>query len=214
MMLLAVFSPWSGRHRRRRALTELRVAGAGVTGFHAIQCAQVPLQFLSDKPAKHLMTNARTPRVFLWRLLPLLLAALPCAAQPEDPLKSAACGAALADLQAARQAQAAGGTVEALRSAAAVTCLGTATPPTRPGRVLQAPIVVPPPQVEVPARAAPLPAPVLPPPPVAVQRPPGPVLCDAGGCWAGDGTHLQHLPPSLIGPRGLCTQQGGLVYCP
>lgn len=160
------------------------------------------------------MTNARIPATCLGRLLPLLLVALPCAAQPDDPLKSPACGAALAQLQAARQAQAAGATVEALRSAAAATCLGAGAPPGRPGRVLQAPIVVPPPQVEVPARAAPLPAPVLPPPPVAVQRPPAPVLCDAGGCWSGDGTHLQHLPPSLVGPRGLCTQQGGLVYCP
>jgi hypothetical protein len=148
-------------------------------------------------------------------LFPLLLSALPCAAQ-EDPLKSAACGTALSQLQAARQQQAPAGTVEALRSAAASACLGSATPPTRPGRVLQAPIVVPPPQIEVPAQAAPLPIPVPAPapPPVAIQRPPAPALCDAGGCWSNDGTHLQQLPPSLIGPRGLCTQQGGLVYCP
>lgn len=148
-------------------------------------------------------------------LLPLLCAALPCAAQ-QDPLKSQACGSAVAQLQAARQQKAESRTVEALRSAAANTCLGSATPPTRPGRVLQAPIVVPPPQVEVPAQALPLPVPVPAPapPPVAIQRPPLPAVCDAGGCWTNDGTHLQQLPPSLIGPRGLCTQQGGLLYCP
>ena len=149
-------------------------------------------------------------------LLPLLLLALPCAAQ-EDPLKSPACGTALAELQAARSAGAGASRVEALRAAAAGTCLGTAAPATRPGRVLQAPIAVPPPQIEVPAHAAPpvqVPAPVPPPPPVAIQRPPSPALCDAGGCWSSDGTHLQHVPPNLYGPRGLCTQQGGLVYCP
>ena len=149
---------------------------------------------------------------FARALLPLLLLALPCAAQ-DDPLKSIACGTALAELQAARSTGVDADSVEALRSAAARTCLGTADPPTRPGRVLQAPIVVPPPQVEVPARAAPpLPAPV--PPPVAIQRPPVPALCDAGGCWTSDGTHLRQLTPGLYGPRGLCTQHGGLVYCP
>ncbi|MEJ8835879.1 hypothetical protein [Ramlibacter sp. AN1133] len=146
-------------------------------------------------------------------LLPLLFAALPCAAQ-QDPLKSEACGSALAQLQAARQQQANTATVEALRSAAAATCLGSGAPPTRPGRVLQAPVVVPPPQIDLPAQAAPLPVPVPAPPPVAIQRPSAPALCDAGGCWSSDGTHLQQLPPGLIGPRGLCTQQGALLYCP
>jgi hypothetical protein len=146
-------------------------------------------------------------------LLPLLLATLPCGAQ-QDPLKSAACGEALASLQSARQSQAGPGAVEALRSAAANTCLGNATPPVRPGRVLQAPVAVPPPQIELPARAAPLPPPNLPPPPVAIDRLPSPALCDAGGCWTNDGTHMQHVPPTLIGPRGLCMQQGGQVYCP
>jgi hypothetical protein len=148
-------------------------------------------------------------------LLPLLFVALPCAAQ-EDPLKSAACGTALARLQAAREQKADAGSVERLRAAAAGTCLGSANPPVRPGRVLQAPVAVPPPQIEVPVQVAPVPVPVpaAPAPPVAIQRPPVPALCDAGGCWTNDGSHLQQLPPGLIGPRGLCTQQGGLVYCP
>ena len=106
------------------------------------------------------------------------------------------------------------GTVEALRSEAAGTCLGSATPPARPGRVLQPPVVVPPPRIEVPAQAPALPAPVPAPPPVAIQRPPAPALCDAGGCWSSDGTHLQRVPPTLVGPRGLCMQQGGLLVCP
>ncbi|HET8747239.1 MAG TPA: hypothetical protein VFM98_16695 [Ramlibacter sp.] len=147
-------------------------------------------------------------------LLPLLLA-LPCAAQ-QDPLKSAACGSALSQLQAARQQRADAASVEALRSAAASTCLGVGAPPSRPGRVLQAPIAVPPPQIEVPAQAPPVTVTplVTPLPPVAIQRPPSPALCDAGGCWSSDGSHLQFVPPTRIGPPGLCTVQGAVVYCP
>jgi hypothetical protein len=141
----------------------------------------------------------------------LLVATLPALAQ-EDPLKSPACGAALASLQSARQAGA--GNVEALRSAAAGACLGTATGPSRPSRIAQSPVVVPPPQIDVPQQLAPLPAPMMPPPPVAIGRPPSPATCDAGGCWAADGTHLRYIPPNLAGPSGLCTQQGGAIYCP
>ena len=57
-------------------------------------------------------------------------------------------------------------------------------------------------------------APALPPPPVAIGRPPRVTHCDAAGCWADDGRGLRHVGPNLAGPNGLCTQQGGLVYCP
>jgi len=144
-------------------------------------------------------------------VLLLLLAAGPVRAQNADPLKSPECGAALARLQAAR----AGGNdpkvVESLRSDAATTCLGYGAPPARPGRTLQAPIGVAPPQIDVPAARAPLAAPA-PPPPVAIERFPAPATCDANGCWTNDGTHLRHVPPNLTGP--LCMQQGGSFYCP
>lgn len=148
--------------------------------------------------------------------LSLALAVLaPAGAQTGDPLKSDACGAALAQLEAARKSTAAApAAVQDLRSAAAAACLGSSAVPTRPSRVLQAPIVVPPPQIDLPAPLAPLPAPALPPPPVAIQRPPVPATCDAGGCWTNDGTHLRPLPPGLAGPNGLCVAQGGMVYCP
>ena len=144
----------------------------------------------------------------------LFAAAAPLHAQ-EDPLKSPACGAAVAGLQSARAAGEGAARIEALRNAAAATCLGSGAPPTRPGRVVQAPIVVPPPQVEAPS--APRPSPpqaALPPPPVAIPRLPAPAMCDATGCWTNDGTHLRHVPPSLAGPGGLCSQLGGMVYCP
>lgn len=160
---------------------------------------------LSDKPANRTMNIAPA--------LLLLAALLPAAAQDGDPLKSQACGAALADLQAARAAGA-GASVEARRAAAASACLGSTAVPTRPGRVAQPPVAVPAPQIEVPARAAPLPPAAAPPPPVAIDRPAAPATCDASGCWTNDGTHLRHVPPGQAGPRGLCTQQGGMVVCP
>jgi len=145
----------------------------------------------------------------------LLVAASASLHAQDDPLKSPACGAALARLQAARSDDSASAAaVEGLRNAAATTCLGSGTPPARPGRVLQAPVAVPPPQVELPQRVAPVPAPVLPPPPVAIDRPAAPALCDATGCWADDGSHLRQVPPTLVGPRGLCTQRAGQLYCP
>jgi len=142
----------------------------------------------------------------------LLAATVPSHAQ-QDPLKSPACGTALASLQAAREGKADAARVEALRNQAAGTCLGMGSPPSRPARTLQAPITVPAPQIDVPAASAPLPAATLPPPPVAVDRLPVPATCDGNGCWVNDGTHMRQVPPSLLGPNGLCTQQAGLVYC-
>jgi hypothetical protein len=52
------------------------------------------------------------------------------------------------------------------------------------------------------------------PPPVAIERAPLPAQCDAGGCWTSDGTHLRHVAPGLLGPRGLCIQQGAQLVCP
>jgi hypothetical protein len=133
------------------------------------------------------------------------------AAQASDPLKSAACADALAALQAAR---AAGGTAQAQRDQAALACLGGGNTPQRSARVLQAPLVVPAPVITPPAVPPPLAAPQLPPPPVAIGRPPSVTHCDAGGCWGDDGRGLRHIGPNLAGPNGLCTPQGGLVYCP
>lgn len=142
----------------------------------------------------------------------LLAAAVPLHAQ-EDPLKSPACGAALAGLQAARESHAEVARVEALRREAANTCLGTAAIPSRPSRTVQAPIAVPPPQIEVPPSAPPLPVITPPPPPVAIERMPLPATCDGNGCWVNDGTHMRQVPPSLLGPNGMCTQQAGQVFC-
>lgn len=151
------------------------------------------------------------------KILPALLLCLSAAAaaQGADPLKSAACGEALSALRAARAAAAPAARLAPLRDNAASTCLGTSAMPQRPSRVMQAPIAVSPPSVVPPEPpSASLPALTPPPAPVAIQRPPAVTHCDAGGCWADDGGGLRHVPPNLAGPRGLCSQQGGLVYCP
>jgi hypothetical protein len=145
----------------------------------------------------------------------LALALLPAAhAQSGDPLKSAACGEALAQLQAGRAAGN-GAAPQPLRDRAAQACLGGGSTPQRSARVLQQPISVAPPVITPPVPPGPIAAPPqLPPPPVAIQRAPLPTHCDAGGCWASDGNSLRHIGPNLAGPNGLCTQQAGQVFCP
>lgn len=165
----------------------------------------------------HALSDKRASR--LARCLGALLLALAAAAgaraqEDADPLKSPACGEALADLQAARDAHAAPARVESLRARAASVCLGSAALPRRPARVAQTPIAVPPPQIDVPSRPALLGAPALPAPPLPAPHGPQPAQCDPGGCWVDDGSHLRYVPPSLTTPRGPCTMQGGLVYCP
>lgn len=163
---------------------------------------------LSDKRANPAMRFRTT-------VLGLVLAAGACAAaQPADPLQTAACGQALAALQAGRAAASPPAGVEHLRDEAARACLRSATRPSRPARVLQAPIVVPPPVVVPPADLpAAVQAPLLP-PPVAIERPPLPALCDPSGCWTIDGGQLRHRAPNLTIPAGPCRVEGAVVYCP
>jgi hypothetical protein len=165
------------------------------------------MQWMSDKLALRI---ARGSGIALLAIT----AATAARAQAEDPLKSPACGEAIADLQSARSAHAAPAQVERLRAHAQGVCLGSTTVPRRPPRVAQQPIAVPPPQIDVPSRATILGAPSLPPPPAPVPHFPAPAQCDPGGCWVDDGSHLQYVPPTLVTPRGRCTQQGALVYCP
>jgi hypothetical protein len=54
----------------------------------------------------------------------------------------------------------------------------------------------------------------VPEPARAQQRPYAITSCDAGGCWANDGSRLNRVGPNLWGPRGVCTVQGTLLQCP
>lgn len=79
-------------------------------------------------------------------------------------------------------------------------------PVTVPG----AQFVVPPPVIE-----GPRPPPVVPPaPPVDIPKPAAITACDPGGCWDNQGRRLDRSGPSLMGPRGACAVQGGVVQCP
>lgn len=128
-----------------------------------------------------------------------------------DPLKSEACGARLAALEQARGNEPST-RVEALRAQATRTCLGGSGQAARPGPLAQAPVVVPPPVIEVePAQ----PLPQRAPDPPALQPPPVVTSCDAGGCWDSRGTRLNRSGPVLLGPNGgLCTSAGTTVHCP
>lgn len=147
--------------------------------------------------------------------LAFTLAALAVAAPLQaDPLKSAACDAALERLQAARSTAPA--SVEARRHDAARVCLGLgaqATLPTRSNRWAQPPIAVPAPIIEPPARAATAAAAQPLPPPVRIDRPPVLTACDLTGCWTNEGTRLQRVGPGLMGQQGPCVAQGSFAYC-
>ncbi len=38
--------------------------------------------------------------------------------------------------------------------------------------------------------------------------------CNAAVCIASDGSTLTRVGPNLVGPRGLCSVQGGFLRCP
>jgi hypothetical protein len=157
-------------------------------------------------------------------------ASMAMAAEPIDPLKSPACEQALQRLQR-QEAQAASAPqarttdelrplrpdvrMQALRREAARVCLGSrldVQQPPPPQRQFLPPIGVAPVAPPAPVLGAPQPL-----PPVAIPRGAVPTVitsCDPTGCWASDGTRLNRMGPSLLGPRGLCTVQGNLLQCP
>jgi hypothetical protein len=159
----------------------------------------------------------------------------PAGAAPRDPLRTADCERALQALlareqQAASAPRAGTGSpmpplasdarYQALRRSAAKSCLGGTDAP--PARLAQPPVSVAPvivaPSIAPPAAShvMPLVAPVLPPtpPPRRADAPAVVTSCDPAGCWASDGSRLNRMGPNLVGPRGLCTQQGVLLQCP
>lgn len=71
------------------------------------------------------------------------------------------------------------------------------------------------------SRPSPVPATRLPPmsspPPPPVVTTPAPVtilVCDTTGCIASDGTRLNKVGPTLVGPRGACTLEGAELRYP
>jgi len=161
----------------------------------------------------------------------------PAAAASGDPLESVECRRALAVVDseeaAVAEASRASGGVTAndrrlidaklapARRRAASACLARqadastlpAQRPVRPPPVATAPMAVAP--AARPALAAALPptAPLAPTIPRA-GSPYAVTSCDAGGCWANDGSRLNRVGATLWGPRGACSVQGSMLQCP
>jgi len=156
---------------------------------------------------------------------------------PADPLESAECQRALEVLSSeeaavAASSRATGGvtandrrlidaTLAPARRQAARACLARRADPAtlssqrlvRPPPIATAPLAV------APASSVALPSPPpratsLAPPATSGDRPYAITSCDAGGCWANDGSRLNRVGPNLWGPRGICSVQGSLVQCP
>jgi hypothetical protein len=149
----------------------------------------------------------------------LLAATAVCAAAPAgDPLHTPECIKAQQALDAADAAASSASAVsparsKSLRSDVARVCLHSSLDAPRPQRQLQSPLSVPP--VALPSAIARPATPPSPNPPAVAQQPLRSVTsCDATGCWANDGTRLQRMGPTLVGPRGVCQQTGAVLNCP
>jgi hypothetical protein len=140
-------------------------------------------------------------------------------AAPPDPLQSAECAAARADLDAAlaEPTQSRRDHPERLalaRNQAAAQCLGRVSGHARRSGAPDPPIAVPAPVIDVP-RSARAPLPVTPPEPaIAAPRTAAITTCDPAGCWDSDGQRLNNAGPLLLGPHGVCIPQAGQVTCP
>jgi hypothetical protein len=162
------------------------------------------------------------------RTLPVI-AAIACtclSAQEGDPMATPECVAARQQLEEALAAPVARERLAAVRRQAALVCLGRKAPPAPTGRFdelrtgrfdeLRTGRFVPPPVAVVPIPVPPSPA--VPPlaalPPLSIPRAPAITSCDAAGCWDSNGQRHNAQGPVLVGPRGTCTVQAGLLNCP
>jgi hypothetical protein len=159
------------------------------------------------------------------RFLALLLAAGAASAAPgaiaqaADRLDLPECRAARGELEAALDDPGLGRNERAQRLAVArkkvlAICLGPASAHPQRSGAPQPALAVPAPIISAPplyptARATPPPLPLVSAPRQAVIT-----ICDPQGCWDSDGRRLNNLGPMLVGPRGVCTLQGGIANCP
>jgi len=150
-----------------------------------------------------------------------LLPVMALHAQAPDPLASPECSAARAQLEQALSDPAAGHSrpgdrIAVAREKAASACLGGGNEGKRERSGAPQPAqVVPPPKTGLPpARAPALPEVALPRQPAEVPRPTIITTCDPAGCWDSQGRRLNNMGPTLMGPRGLCSLQAGVVVCP
>jgi hypothetical protein len=138
-------------------------------------------------------------------------------------MKTPECVAARKQLDEALGAKAPGDRLKGARENTALKCFGVKLPPPPESRSVPPPAAVEPirlrpeaalpfqprPPAQLPAAAPPPPA-----PPLAIPRAPALTSCDPGGCWDSDGTRYNQQGPVLLGPRGICTVQNGVLNCP
>jgi hypothetical protein len=153
------------------------------------------------------------------RLIAALYVAAPllAQAQPGDSLHSGECARAQAELEAAlddkaSNPQAGAQRLSNARKQVGLACLGPSSGQPRRSGAPDPVQVVPPTVIAVPP-APPFPA-TTPLPPLDIPRPATMTTCDPGGCWDNNGKRLNQVGPVLIGPRGPCSMQGGVVTCP
>lgn len=148
----------------------------------------------------------------------------------DDLMKTPQCIAARQQLDDVLAAGGPRDLLTAVRRQAALRCLGLAIPQDSVGPATLKPDratpsaarihrVPPPPLAVEPIRLRPTPAlaqvpagPLGPPP--GAPTPAAITLCDATGCWDSTGVRHNQQGPVLVGPRGVCTLQGGLLNCP
>lgn len=110
-----------------------------------------------------------------------------------DLMKTPEC---LASRQQLDQVLAKGGPrdrLEQVRQQAAIKCLGVKAGPLPAGRSVPAPVVVD---------------------AISLRMESSLTSCDATGCRDAEGGRYNQQGPHLVGPRGICTQQGGSLSCP
>jgi hypothetical protein len=140
-------------------------------------------------------------------------------AQPADGMDSPECRAARDQLEATLDDPGLGREERAqrlavLRKQVLTLCLGPASARPQRSGAPEPVIAVPAPIISLPPAHSNVSATTAPLPPVAVPRPTVITTCDPGGCWDSAGHRLNNLGPLLVGPRGLCTLQGGIANCP
>jgi hypothetical protein len=156
---------------------------------------------------------------FVLALLIVAGASLAANAQPADRMDSPECRAARDQLEATLDDPGLGREERAQRLAGVrkevlTICLGAPSAHPQRSGAPEPVIAVPAPIISLPPAHSNAPGATTPLPPVASPRPTVITTCDPGGCWDSAGHRINNLGPMLVGPRGLCTLQGGIANCP
>lgn len=189
-----------------------------------LQIRQADARGVSDNAVREPFSACAAPTA-MHRSIPALLLALAAtgtawAQAPEaDPLSSSECLAARDELEKALGEPAGAGRqarrdrLARARQQAATACLGRDSGSRERSGAPQPARTVPP--VLPPAVAAPPPLPAIAPAPPPLAAPRAAITtCDPAGCWDSEGRRLNNMGPLLVGPRGLCMLQGGVLNCP